>query len=531
MGIESIVVFITLGTLGVFHAVVLKAAGRQRLNKPESHHRSGLIANLVKACQPQIDSARVKSYERKLRKIRSEMERATSEFEIIVKKRDLCSRRLKRLKHLSVRKRKKHLEEITRLTILRNELAAQAQSVLARAVKIQSKSTDVNKQLSIIAKNDATRQLLRIQPQNITQLMANSSIALAICHQASDHVESIMELREELAKITAPLPFKRRSTVRSCQLLLDQYEVQVLENEKRAEDSAQRKANPASNQTAPKPDESTFEYILQTHQTFAQLVEKSMRQRGQFAILLDGNIERNLERLSSLIKSAHHTLSSSVDHETEIERELHRFNATYSIYQGDGEGNELEQSRETFKATLRTLRYRNLLLFQRLFEIEIFAERLNHIRLLLELLPTSMHSEISEWTKTSSVILSALQRLSDHSEMPFKASDFAARINKLEQTVQMAFIDFIKRDKFELQQTSPKVVQFKRCLEVFEKACAAHSNNYSYWDEQGMKGMENRHEFVIAVSRLRCERYAEMQINAERNADVIKIAMTKCGVA
>ena len=356
----------------------------------------------------------------------------------------------------------------------------------------------------------------------------DSEDVIKSARSAIERFEALVLEKEKKAEESKNLPSDQEPG--RPQSPLHRYEDQVIENEKQAERSEKFQPQLKNEKTH---DEIDFEYILQTRKAFTQLVEKSKRGKTNLAILLDGSVDRNLERLSSLIETAKRTLSNSVDQETELEKELQSFHTAHPQKgaRDKEHDKELEQSRDTFEQTLRTLRYRNLLLLQRLFEVEIFAQRLNYIRLFIELFPKSMAGEISEWTRTASAIMSTLQKLSENTETPVKISKLGARVDSLEQAVQMAFIGFIKKDELDLTSESPQVTQFKKCLHIFQDAQNAHEKNYEFWSQQVHKGMENDHEFVIAISRLRCERYAELRINAERNAEIIQVAMTKRGVA
>ena len=135
MGPESIVVFVLLGTLGVFHAVVLVNASRQ--DNSTAHLRSP-IRRFLWRFYTEVERLRLSSLEKRLEKIKTRLERATAELAAVRESHQVYSNKLQRLQRLSTRKRKKHLTAITLTTSALKDLSVQAQEIVERAQKVQA---------------------------------------------------------------------------------------------------------------------------------------------------------------------------------------------------------------------------------------------------------------------------------------------------------------------------------------------------------------------------------------------------------
>lgn len=308
----------------------------------------------------------------------------------------------------------------------------------------------------------------------------------------------------------------------------------------------------------------TTEYLEKIVQAVKNAVSSYTTGQNRLLVLAEPNIERSFKRFAEEIERATQQLQSSLDLEDEIEADLAQLRIKIDSLKADlrqrlekKKIRDLEQNWDKFlksnqKATtpenesdpqhallisteeasatlvevVRVLRCRNILLHQRLFRIEVFAERLNQIHQMVELLPKSFKSELRECFRLACAILLFLreQRIQDDTRTE-ETEEFARHIDKLERSVQITFIRLIKEKRPEDKPSQKKRKQFEKRLHYLQKAKQEQKSEFEKWSTKSAEGEDGKRDFLSALAAQRCEKYQVLMKTTARNIDIIELMM------
>lgn len=270
----------------------------------------------------------------------------------------------------------------------------------------------------------------------------------------------------------------------------------------------------------------------------------------QLAILTAPTIGKSFELFAKEIEKAKEQLQQSIDQETLLEKDIFKIEARIQRYreenvdenahglqrekQDPARSNKQETSplasavnaKESMQSVVRKLSTRNILLHQRLFHIEILAERLRQIKQLLELKPKSLKSELIDCASIMNAIYSYLRDGHlQNDQQKDETIELAQRVDKLEHATQMLFIRLIKENDEKVKPSVENRQHYSLKLQYLQEAKLEQETAHALWTMASNQGQLSNHEFLAAVAAQRCKKFEALMTTTARNIQIMELLL------
>ncbi len=281
----------------------------------------------------------------------------------------------------------------------------------------------------------------------------------------------------------------------------------------------------------------------------------------QLAILTAPTIGESFELFAAEIEMAKEQLQHSIDQGTQLEKDIFKIEAKIQRYREESGAcpaetqagavdesscglprekqdpagsnrqktshlKSAEDAKEAMQSAVRKLSTRNILSHQRLFHIEVMAERLRQIKQLLELKPKSLRSELTECSSIANAIYMYLRdRRLQNDHQKEETIELAHRVDKLEHATQMLFIRMIKENDSKAKSSAENRKHYSLKLQYLQNAKCEQESAHARWTTSSNQGQLSNHEFLAAVAAQRCEKYEVLIASTNRNIQIIELLL------